>query len=99
MKYVLLNYDEIKNLKQKYKFEYNEVDKKLYREFKFKNFKEAFAYLTEIAIISEKLNHHADIYNLYNIVKISINTHDVCAVTDLDEKFVKLLDKSFGKYE
>lgn len=99
MKYKIYDVNEIKNIENEYGFEFCLDDKKLHKNFKLKNFKEAFAFLTEIAIISEKLNHHADIYNLYNIVKIGINTHDVDGITDLDEKFIKLVAKSFKKYE
>jgi 4a-hydroxytetrahydrobiopterin dehydratase len=47
----------------------------LYKEFTFKNFVEAFAFITKVAIIAEKFNHHPDWSNVYNVVKIKLNTH------------------------
>lgn len=67
------------------------VDGGLKREFKFKNFIEAFSFLTKVALASEKLNHHPEIYNVYNKVVISgLCTHDADnAITDLDMKLAK----------
>ena len=49
-----------------------ESDKKLTREFNFKDFKEAISFINKVADISEKYNHHPEIYNAYNTVKISL---------------------------
>ncbi len=58
--------------------------------FTFKDFAEAFAFLTRVAIISEKLNHHAHIENMYNRVTLTVTTHDAGnKVTDKDRKFVQ----------
>ncbi len=69
-------------------------DNKLVREFKFKDFSEAFAFLTRVAIEAEKMNHHPEIYNVYNKVKISLQTHDAGnTVTDKDHKLAAAIDK------
>lgn len=68
-------------------------DNKLEKEFIFKDFVEAFAFLTKVAIVAEKQNHHPEIYNVYNNVKISLQTHDAGnVVTEKDHKLAKAID-------
>lgn len=68
-------------------------DNKLVREFKFKDFSEAFAFLTRVAIEAEKMNHHPEIYNVYNKVIISLQTHDAGnIVTEKDHKLASAID-------
>ena len=54
---------------------WTETDNKLYRKFKFKNFSEAFAFMTRVAIEAEKMDHHPTWSNTYNTVEIWLNTH------------------------
>jgi 4a-hydroxytetrahydrobiopterin dehydratase len=54
---------------------WQETDNKLYRKFKFKNFSEAFAFITRVAIEAEKMDHHPTWTNVYNVVEIWLNTH------------------------
>lgn len=56
--------------------------------FKFKNFTEAFGFLAQVAILQEKQNHHAQIENMYNTVKLTLTTHD--AGNTITEKDIKL---------
>ena len=67
------------------------VDGGLKREFKFKNFTEAFSFLTKVALAAEKLNHHPEIFNVYSKVIISgLRTHDADnAITNLDIQLAK----------
>lgn len=53
----------------------------LEREFLFKDFNEAFGFLTRIALLSEKMNHHAEWWGVYNKVNIRLSTHDAGGVT------------------
>ena len=55
---------------------WEEQGNKITRTFEFSDFIEAFGFLTRLAILSEKHNHHAEIFNIYNKVTISMNTHD-----------------------
>jgi len=65
----------------------------LLKEFKFKNFIEAFAFMTKVALIAEKQNHHPDWNNVYNKVIIKLNTHDKGdTVTAQDLALSKLID-------
>ncbi|MDR0534574.1 MAG: 4a-hydroxytetrahydrobiopterin dehydratase [Verrucomicrobiales bacterium] len=61
-------------------------DGKLHRLFKFKNFTEAFAFMTASALQAEKLGHHPDWRNIYATVSVDLWTHDVNGITDLDFK-------------
>ena len=65
----------------------------LRKQFKFKNFSEAFAFMTRIAMIAEKMNHHPDWSNVYNTVDIKLNTHDKGdIVTEKDHKLAAAID-------
>lgn len=57
---------------------------KIARHLQFANFIEAFGFLTQLAIVAETLNHHPEIYNVYNKVGLELLTHDAGGVTVLD---------------
>lgn len=60
----------------------------------FKNFQEAFAFMTRVAFLAEKMNHHPDWRNVYNRVEISLSTHDAGdIVTEKDHKLAEAIDK------
>jgi 4a-hydroxytetrahydrobiopterin dehydratase len=66
---------------------------KLVKDFTFKDFIHAFAFLTKVALAAEKQNHHPEIYNVYNKVTISLQTHDAGdIVTEKDHKLAKAID-------
>lgn len=70
------------------------TDGKLCRSFKFKDFSEAFAFMTRVAFLAEKQNHHPDWSNVYNTVHIALNTHDAGgAVTEKDHKLAAAIDR------
>jgi 4a-hydroxytetrahydrobiopterin dehydratase len=70
----------------------------LTREFTFKDFKEAFAFMTQVALIAEKMNHHPLWTNVYNKVKIQLNTHDAGdIVTEKDRKLASAIDELLKK--
>jgi 4a-hydroxytetrahydrobiopterin dehydratase len=76
---------------------WTEADNKLYRKFQFKNFSEAFAFMTRVAIEAEKMDHHPLWTNVYNTVEIWLNTHDAGdTVTDKDHKLAKKIDALIG---
>lgn len=57
---------------------------KLYREFRFANFVQAFGFMTQIALIAESMNHHPEWFNVYNTVRIHLATHDAGGITPKD---------------
>ena len=72
---------------------WQEQDNKLYRKFQFKNFSEAFAFMTRVALEAEKMDHHPLWTNVYNNVEIWLSTHDAGdVVTDKDKKLAKKID-------
>ena len=72
---------------------WQQTDNKLYKKFQFKNFSEAFAFMTRVAIEAEKMDHHPLWTNVYNTVEIWLNTHDAGdIVTDKDKKLSAKID-------
>ena len=62
------------------------------RTFTFKNFSEAFGFMTRAALAAEKLDHHPDWKNVYKTVEVSLSTHDAGGLTELDFKLAKRMD-------
>ncbi len=72
---------------------WEEKDNKLYKKFEFKSFVEAFSFMTQVALIAEKLNHHPEWKNVWNKVEIWLYTHDAGnIVTDKDRKLANQID-------
>jgi 4a-hydroxytetrahydrobiopterin dehydratase len=59
-------------------------DGKLHRQFKFKNFIEAFGFMSRVALAAESMNHHPEWSNVYNTVTIDLVTHDVGGISEND---------------
>lgn len=75
-----------------------EENNQLKQTFKFNNFIEAFGFMTQVAIIAEKLNHHPNWSNVYNKVEISLSTHDAGnSVTSKDRELANEIDKLMNK--
>jgi 4a-hydroxytetrahydrobiopterin dehydratase len=73
---------------------WKEENNTLYRKFEFKNFSEAFAFMTRVALAAEKMDHHPLWTNVYNKVEVWLNTHDAGdIVTDKDRKLAAVIDK------
>lgn len=72
---------------------WTQTDNKLYRAFKFKDFSATFAFMTRVAMLAEKHNHHPTWTNTYNKVEIWLNTHDAGdVVTDKDRLLAEEID-------
>ena len=65
---------------------------KLNRTFEFKDFNEAFGFMTRVAMEVEKLNHHPEWFNVYNKVKIELVTHDVNGISNYDFKLANIIN-------
>ncbi|MFN8697919.1 MAG: 4a-hydroxytetrahydrobiopterin dehydratase, partial [Flavobacteriales bacterium] len=73
---------------------WKESDNKLIREFRFKDFQEAFTFMTRVAFIAEKMNHHPAWFNVYNYVRIELSTHDAGdAITEKDRRLALAIDE------
>jgi len=66
------------------------------RTFEFRNFSEAFAFMTRSALAAEKMNHHPDWSNVYKTVKVTLSTHDRGGVTELDVELAKRMNRYAG---
>ena len=73
---------------------WQEQNNKLYRKFQFKDFSEAFAFMTRVALEAEKMDHHPLWTNVYNTVEIWLSTHSAGdVVTDKDKQLAGKIDK------
>ena len=78
---------------------WQEKNNSLYKKFEFKDFSEAFAFMTRVALAAEKMDHHPTWTNVYNKVEIWLNTHDAGdIVTEKDRKLAKKIDGFVLKY-
>ncbi|TWF50222.1 4a-hydroxytetrahydrobiopterin dehydratase [Neorhizobium alkalisoli] len=69
--------------------------KAITRTFVFRNFVEAFGFMTECALLAEKLDHHPDWSNSYSRVEVSLTTHVTKGLTDRDFKLAQAMDQAF----
>ncbi len=75
---------------------WQEKDNQLHRSFEFKDFKEAFSFMTHVALAAEEMDHHPTWKNTYNKVEVWLSTHsEGDIVTEKDRKLSKLIDKAF----
>ncbi len=72
--------------------EWKLVNNKLNKTFKFKDFVTAFGFMTKVAIVSEKMDHHPELFNVYNRVTIDLTTHDAGGISNLDIDLAKKID-------
>ena len=63
------------------------------RRFKFKNFNQAFGFMTRVALQAEKLNHHPEWFNVYSTLDVTLTTHDAGGLTELDIKLARFMDR------
>ncbi len=79
---------------------WKEENNQLQATFKFKDFAEAFSFMTEVAIHAEKQNHHPNWSNVWNTVEINLSTHDAGnIVTEKDNKLAETISSIFKRYE
>lgn len=67
------------------------------RIFEFRNFSEAFAFMTRVAMAAEKIDHHPDWKNVYKTVEVTLNTHDAGGLTALDFKLATKMNRYCSK--
>ena len=72
-------------------------NEQIQREFKFSNFIESFSFMTKIALICEKYNHHPNWENVYSKVMIRLSTHDLGGITNLDQTLASEINKVFDQ--
>lgn len=65
----------------------------LYKRFEFTDFNEAFGWMTRVAMVAEKTDHHPEWLNVYNRVDVTLATHDVEGVSERDIKLARVMDQ------
>ncbi|MEZ4688419.1 MAG: 4a-hydroxytetrahydrobiopterin dehydratase [Bacteroidia bacterium] len=68
-------------------------DKGIEKEYEFDNFVEAFSFMTKVAMLSERANHHPELFNVYNQVHVRYTTHDAGGLTDKDFALAAAIDE------
>lgn len=66
------------------------------KKFVFRNFNEAFAFMTRAALMAEKLDHHPEWFNVYKTVEVTLSTHDAGGLTELDIKLADAMNRYAG---
>ena len=69
---------------------------KLHRTFEFRDFVEAFAFMTRAALVAERMNHHPEWFNVYRTVRVDLTTHDAGGITGLDLELARAMNAAAG---
>jgi len=64
----------------------------IYKEFLFKDFNEAFGFMTRVALKADKMDHHPEWFNVYNKVQVTLSTHDVSGLSKRDVTLAKFIE-------
>ena len=79
---------------------WKEQNNALHAQFKFNDFVQAFGFMSSVAIVAEKQNHHPEWSNVYNTVTIKLTTHDAGnTITDKDKKLSESIEKIYNAYK
>jgi len=73
------------------------VNSKLHRELTFPNFVAAFGFMTSVALVAERMNHHPEWFNVYGTVTVNLTTHDAGGITALDFELARHVDALYGQ--
>jgi 4a-hydroxytetrahydrobiopterin dehydratase len=66
------------------------------KKFVFKNFNEAFGFMSRVALLAEKMDHHPEWSNVYKTVEVTLSTHDAGGITEKDIALAKAMDRYAG---
>jgi len=75
------------------------VNEKLHCEYRFKDFVEAFSFMTAVALAAESMNHHPEWTNVYNRVEVDLTTHDKGGITQKDLELARKMEAAARKYK
>lgn len=67
------------------------------RDIRFRTFREAFGFMTQVALAAERMDHHPEWSNVYNRVSIRLTTHDAGGLTEKDARLAKAIDRAAGE--
>jgi 4a-hydroxytetrahydrobiopterin dehydratase len=71
---------------------------KIRKEYKFADFRDAFAFMTRCALEIEKADHHPEWFNVYNKLNVELTTHSAGKVTMKDVALARIMDKLYGRF-
>jgi 4a-hydroxytetrahydrobiopterin dehydratase len=74
------------------------ADGKLHRELAFGDFVQAFGFMTEVALVAERMDHHPEWFNVYGTVRIDLTTHDTGGITSLDVALATHIDEIAARF-
>jgi 4a-hydroxytetrahydrobiopterin dehydratase len=100
--FIVQNISEISEDEFKKQFEsvntesWKEIDNSLQKTYQFSDFKEALNFINKVGDISESMNHHPEITNIYNKVTLKLKTHDKNQITDVNYQMAKKVDDLFN---
>ncbi len=66
------------------------------KTFEFANFRQAFGWMAQVALVAEKMDHHPEWSNVYKTVNVTLSTHDAGGLTELDLELARAMDKAAG---
>ena len=69
---------------------------KLFRELRFADFKQAFAFMTRVAAVADQMDHHPEWFNVYDKVRVHLATHDAGGISELDFKLASAINEVAG---
>ena len=67
------------------------------QSFRFRNFSQAFGFMTECALVAERMNHHPEWFNVYSRVDVTLTTHDAGGVTEKDVKLARAMNRAASR--
>ena len=70
---------------------------KLHREYRFRDFVQAFGFMTQVALLAERAGHHPEWFNVYNRVVVDLTTHDAGGITQKDLDLARAMEKVAGQ--
>lgn len=72
---------------------WSQQDGKLHREWKFNDFVAAWGFMSRVALIAERMNHHPEWFNVYSTVRVDLSTHDAGGITELDVQLARTMNE------
>jgi 4a-hydroxytetrahydrobiopterin dehydratase len=72
------------------------VEGKLHREYRFRNFVQAFGFMAQVALLAERADHHPEWFNVYNRVMVDLTTHEAGAITQKDLDLAREMEEIAG---